>query len=1754
MKKLLIGFIAGLLFSMACFVPLLLLKNAKSKGLQASLVSDHVASGSRDALHWNFSKEMIPTKDPVDFSPMVKGTFSWTHPTELTFVPEKGWRGCTTFTATLSDELRSTDGHALRKPHLFAFRSDPLTVKRIEQSNYDSNNRIRLDLAFSERVHPTQLKKHLQILLPSGNLVHYDLHAYRSKKSFGITFYHPVTNQVLVKVTAGLQSENGNLALEKTVEKKITFTRDLKLLRLSTDLESFGSGAISARFNLPLDLTSAADLITVEPKVKITLESRSYYLQHICRILGEFKPDTRYRITFDAALKSKLGTTLGKTVSQQLYFPDARSELKFTTPGTYMSTEGGLSVPFKIINTKKCKVVVRRIYSNNLVQMAQCRSYYYGNYDKNLSQMVAEKEMSFDDPPNVPVEHTLDLRSLLKGKTGLFNITLSSKKAYSVSHYVVVSDIGISLKKSKKDFLVWVNSIHTLAPIAGAKVKLYSTKNQVLVHGTTDKSGVVHLAFPDKKMDGEPYLVSVEKGDELSFLELGSARVSLPNSVGSRPYLTEGYEAYLFTDRGIYRPGETTHLKVIVRNSKVTAPESFPLTLKVYQPNGKLALTQSALLSKYGTAEFTLPWPDYAATGRYRIETFVPGKKRAIGETVVAIEEFVPPQIRVRLESKKERVVAGKNFGFTLFGEHLFGGLAKNLATRGQVNFFARTFTPSQWKSFEFGDERRTFTPIQKALAHKNLNAKGWSKFWVATSAQWRPSGVIEAVFSGTAIEDSGRSVTAYGSRIIDVYPYHIGVKHLKKSLRVFVPHTFEVVTVRPDGSLETSVEKLHVRVEKMLWASTLVQRGESYEYQSVRKATLMKEFDVNVKAGRAKATFKAIASGEYRLVLSDSSGTISSTFDFYVTSSNQSWGDQKMASPDKVELLLDKKKYEIGETAMLTIKAPFAGKLLFTMENNHILSHQILTLTNNTAEIKLPVKAEYSPNAYCSVSIIRPALPEEIWGQHRAAGRVPLLIKHPKRKLNVELELPKKIRPKTKLTLPVRVTDSDGKGCKAEVVVAAVDEGICMLTDFKSPNPFAFFFAPRRSPITLYDLYARLMPETLKKINGTSSAPGGGMVAAIRKRLNPIKARRFKPVALWSGTVETDTNGVAKMVFDVPEFTGELRIMAVAIDRSRLGCADQPLVVKRPLIVQSSLPRFLAPSDQFVLPITLHNESKTNGEVVVSGSFAKQTFEQTVFLNAGTSTNLSFKLTAPTTLGKKFFHLKTKMGKEHFEEQVEIAVRPTTSRVSLFGSDILAAGETKTLDIPFAWLKGTGEASIQLSAMPAVQLSGSLDYLLHYPYGCLEQTVSKSMPLLYLADLASQTQQEWVSKDATAEFVNAGIYRVLSIQKNNGSFGLWPNSETYVWGSIYATHFLVEASKAYDVPKERLSDALDYLENRLHKMKHYNKTYACHVLALAKRPQHGTVARLLAKRKKLDRGELVNLAGALLATGKRKEAIALLVEIGVNPAQPVKRERGGSLRSSIRETAMLLSVLLDIDPHHKWVPVLVQRLNATRWRSTQENAIALMALGKYCSYFAQKQNFISGRMNDTSFEHKKHLQRTLKDGKVVLHNSGKDMLHYFWKSEGVPLSGTIKPIDCGLMARRRLLHLDGSPASTKELHQGDLYLVEIMLRPADQLDNVVVEDLLPAGLEIENGSLKTAAKIKKLPDTLKLNVLHTDIRDDRMLLFTGVFYNHQNYFYYAVRAVTVGEFVWPAISAGCMYDPTIQSIHKKQNIRVIKK
>ncbi|MFO1522583.1 MAG: MG2 domain-containing protein [Kiritimatiellia bacterium] len=1519
----------------------------------------------------------------------------------------------------------------------------------------------------------------------------------------------------------------------------------------------------------------------------------------ICRRLrGEFVPGQTYKLRLLKGLPGEW-IHLDKEVTQTVLIPDYTPQLNFADSGRYLSTRGRRTLKLEGVNITHALVTVRQVYDNNLLYFAMRESDRYvrdyGSHVRGLMGPASTLKLAPKLARNKPGAFPLDLSGVItNGLRGVYWVSVSSTdeerepdeySEYSESgdgaslaaRLVVVSDLGLSVKKTPSGLLVWVTSLSTGNAVTGVTVRAYSVSNQELGDAVTGPDGIVQIPL-DPKADAtaEAYVITAAAPGDLTFLAMETTRVDIPGGQDGDPLLRKGYEAFLYSDRGVYRPGETAHIRAIVRDSRRGAPEPFPLELRVIRPDGREAAKAPSKTSPLGATGFDHRFDPAGPVGAYSVQAFVPGGKEPIGSLSLQHEEFVPPQIVVKMPLDTARVSTGEVFQVTTTASHLFGSPAAGLALRQTLSIKPAPFAPAGWEDHVFGDPQRNFSNIYTDPEEGELDENGGSVIEREVKVGNLPPASLVAILVSTVIDGTGRPASAFGRKPVDPVPFYIGVKAGEGNWVAGRPRAVDLAAVSPAGVV-TNAGPLSARLEKVLW-NTVLERGDNGGYTYVSKATREKVWtrDVALTGGRAKFEFDVATAGSYELSVTAPSGA-ATRISLYVSNGTAGWQDVNVAKAGQVEVSADVAEAAPGQVVKITGKAPFRGLALVTLESDVIITNAVVTMTGNAFEIPLRIPDTHDSTVYAVVSVVRALQAGDLPGTHRATGLLAIPVHRASEKAAAVIEAPELIRPQTDLVVKVRSPELAGQ--TAEVTIAAVDEAICMLTDFKTPDILAWLNRPRALAVALFDAFNYLLPEATDELLGRGAKVGGDGDMGLGSRLNPVDARRFRPVALWSGTLLLGPDGTAATTLKVPEFTGKLRVMAVVCGargmpapRSPCWCAARSsssppfrasprrATVSTPACASTTSPR---------APVNAKWTVSVTGAASLAGAAAGA-----ADLARDAQQNLRIPLVAAATSGVARVTFAAGEGDLRYEETLDLAVRPARSSVVESGAFAVPPGETRSFDWPAGFALPSVRDRLCVAGLPSLSFSGGLEYLFRYPYGCLEQTTSTSFPLLYLVDLAELTDPRGRSREENAARIQSGIARVLSMQLSDGWLALWPSSrDAYPYGSIYAAHFLTEAARAgYEVPQAPFKDLLKAINSSLSSWNDGGATangfndqeiaYALYVLALNGQWNEGWSARLEEKKDNLAVSARILNAAAKAVSGRREEAAKMLQAVSPSAlAATTPRKLGGSLNSPVQDLSLLLSAWLEVDPANAAVPDLARRLEATQkggngWYTTHDNALALMALGKFAARVAADQKAFEA---DIVIGPAKHAASTAKAlslkpdaalDKVVITNRGPGTAYVSWMRAGIPSAGVEPDNATGLKVTREWLDSTGKPRDPATFRQGDLAVVKVTVDSLGrEVDQVAVEDLLPAGLEVENPVFKTSSSLPWLGELMKGPLLHVEHRDDRVLAFSGAF-NGQLVFGYQVRAVTPGEFVLPAVSAECMYDPSLRAAKGASRIK----
>jgi uncharacterized protein YfaS (alpha-2-macroglobulin family) len=1728
-----------------------------------------------------FSRDLMPddslniltAESPFDIDPPISGLGRWTDNNQFTFYPDSLFRPSTEYTVKIRSDRIYLFGNRIKESREFKFHTPALIVTSFSNeiailAEPAFQSKLLIHVGFYYMVDPKTLMDHFYTNIKGkhGDL-RFEIKETQPSKTF--TFISEpfeqdkINGEFLMVISKGLNCVNGQIPMAADYRQLFTIQAPGPLV--INAVQSEGSGENS---RITIDLAETVPLdefkkyVSISPNIDFVIDQDYNRIN----LIGNFKPRETYTVNIQRGMHALNGQLLQRDFSSKVLIADLRPNLHFVDPGQYMSKKSQRLLAVETTNLDEITVVVEQVFPNNIV-------YYLGGDPDDtyrVGRHIFSKDYKLASTLNVPLTSTIDIGQIVGDSLqGIYAVSIHSKDRYweSDARRVMITDLGIMARLSDNYLMVWVNSLSGTGPISGAHVTLISSNNQILLEGQTDSRGVVVFEnIIDKTKGFQPFVITVSKDKDLSYLQFNDCMIYTADfDVSGRPYLTHGYESFIYSDRGVYRPGETAHLVSVVRGINGSVVQEFPYIINVKDPQGR-DFQEYKLTSKDAAfSAFDVEVPDFAKTGNYLVTAKIGDD--VIGQYQFQVEEFMPDRIKATISTDKESYNSGDSMNIIVNGTYLFGPLCAGNTVDGHITLQSDYFRPQGWSEYAFADPSIKFTAMQVDLPTDKLDDKGNHTYNYQISKNLRPPSSIQLLLSATVLEDGGRAVSAYKTITANPYPIYFGIKQATEGYaQVGQKTSFNVIALDGNGTA-VSVDSAWVKFYRTVYQN-IVKKDENgiYRYVSEEKDQIIDSALISIGAKAAIATFTPSDYGSFKVKITSARSEHTSALEFYAAG----WGYSpwSMANPDRLEMELDKKLYAAGDKAKLLIKAPFEGRLLLTIEKDKVLEFKTYDLDSNTAEIDLPVKKEYAPNVYVTGTLIKSTTSLERYSPPRAFGMVPLIVDNSNMKLQIAIEAPSVMKPRQKLD--IKLTTNLKKGTK--VTVAAVDVGILQLTDFKTPDPFDFFYGKKRPALQPYDIYSQINPDI--KAAESKLTPGGSAAydAARKRHLNPLNVRRVKPVALWSGVIEIDESGIADVSFDIPQFNGKLAIMAVGFNGEKCGSATGEVTVRDKIVIQESLPRFIANDDKISTGVVVFNNTEAPDsfdvamKITGSAVLTSKDFVRIAIPNNGKAI-AKFVFRATNKPGKVTFDITATNGTDSSHETVELANRPGQPLLTKHGAGSVRDGTPVHLTMPTNWLEGTGQYELRLSSLPAVRLAGGIQYLLGYPYGCIEQTTSRLFPLLYFNDLAKFVQPEIFGGKGQDYFIVEGILKLSSMQLQSGEFTFWQGgSYSKPWGSIYASHFLVEARKAgYQVRDDVYDRALDNLQRiakdeTLGEGKVVLRIYAAYVLAKA-----GKLDKSIVNNLKMLNLEVIplyskfQLAAAIAMTSGVNDAL-WLIPIEIHP-EKYDPETGEDFDSDVRANSILLEVLTEVAPENPSIPELVkdisEKLYIGEWYTTQSNSWALMAIGKYLH--AQERASYTGtivvdgkKLKTFGAEDVRIADPSLGGKDISISINGTGACYYYWQASGVSTEQATNEFDNRMRVRREYLDAKGDSLNFGNIKLGDQIVAKITAVALDKpLENVVINDLLPSCLEIENPRLQTSGKMNWLPQS-DYYPSYMDIRDDRLLLFTDLQVGNRIVFYYSLRVVSAGDFNVPPVAGECMYDPTIASAASSRTMTVI--
>lgn len=1482
------------------------------------------------------------------------------------------------------------------------------------------------------------------------------------------------------------------------------------------------------------------------------------------------KHGERYRVAIRQGLPAAIGEVTAQPVSLELYVQDREPALRFTGDGFVLPESARRGIPLVSINAEAAKLSVHRIGDRALTQLLtsaqflrQLNGYSVDYVADSMGEPVWEgtveikSELNKDIVTSIPVDEAVPNR-----KPGVYLMTAEPVSGEGddsdnrATQWFLVSDIGLSTFAGQEGLSVFARSLETAAPMEGVTVRLLAINNEVLGEAVTDGDG--RAEFDPGLARGTnglaPAAILARNGEEdFVFLDMTRAGFDLSDrGVTGRP-APGPIDVFAWTERGIYRAGETVHASALARSPASDADDDLPLTFIFRRPDGVETGRVVSDGAQLGGHMVDLDLPDNSMRGTWRLTVHSDPDKPPLAEKMFLVEDFVPDRTEIKLTSAEKSIPVGGATNITVDGRYLYGAPAAGLSLDGEL-----TVKPTQeWKAFPgyvFGldDEEDVETMRVPLEGLPVTDQDGQAVFPVALTSTPSTTRLLNAEVSVQMREAGGRAVER--ALDIDIKPETpmIGLKPEFSGGNVEEggAANFRVIAVDPEGK--------RIAMPGLKWSLIRLEQhyqwyrdGGSWDYEPITTTSLVQEGTVDAQVDNEAQISVTVDWGRYRLELEspETGGAISSaSFDsgWYVEPSSTE-------TPDGLEVALDRDAYAVGDTARLQISPRFAGEVLVTIGSESLLETFTASVPEGGTALDIPVTEKFGAGAYVTATLFRPGSDTENRLPMRAIGVQWLQIDPAERSLAVDLGVPEQTKPNAPLAIPVSIGGL-GAGEEAYVTVAAVDVGILNLTRYEAPDPKGWYFGQRKLGLELRDIYGRLIDGSL---GATGQLRTGGDGANMESNGSPPTQ---KLVAFHSGIVKVDDSGKADISFDIPQFNGTAQVMAVAWSAKAVGNVSKDVIIRDPVVLTTSQPRFLAPGDQARVLLEVANTDGPAGDyrLSVAGigpiTIDQNTIPETVALDTGARTSMSIPISASGSAGEAEITVTLAHDSGlNIEKSVTLPVRPGIMPVTNQQQVTLQAnGGGVVLDHDLLGDSFAEGASVTVNVtrntgfdVPALLMS--LD---RYPYGCAEQTTSRALPLLYVSELSKAAGLE--EDTAINGRIEEAITRVLSYQSSAGGFGLWGPDSGDLWLSSYVTDFLTRArEQGFDVPERAMERALQNLQNSLAydtdvESRGSEIAYALYVLSRNRKASAGDLRYYVDTR--LDEFN-TPLARAQLAASLALYGDAGRAETGFASAFRLAQDLSGGYSSrsdygsDLRDGAAMLALAVESRPEPSQVPEMVTLVSntrgKTRYMSTQDEAWMLLAARALSRSNDDISLSIDGAAYSGAFAKRIPGEQINAAPLNIVNDSNEAVIAMITTSaaprQPLPAGGD------GFTIMRRYYTMDGEEISITNAQQNERYVVVLeVTEDNDWPSRVLVSDLLPAGFEIDNPRLVGSSQLENFEWLGDTSAVHTEFRDDRFIAAFDRSEGDKDYLRlaYVVRAVTPGVFMHPAASVEDMYRP----------------
>ncbi|MDR1860269.1 MAG: hypothetical protein LBR06_05045 [Bacteroidales bacterium] len=1759
----------------------------------------------------------------ITLTPSASGKVQWVDAQTLVFIPDKELKANTQYSVRIALNAVVKDIPDRFKTLEFSVRTlaQGLALDDVALQPYDYHypklQRLQGAFVTSDCVSPEQLEKAIQFK-GLDKPVEWQHNDAGTRHSFAVDSLSRGLSSSEVEINWDGRKIGGDSRGSRTVE--IPSTGKFKIVDVAVVPQP--EQYIRIRFSDPLlagqNLTGAVHIESSGRNENIV---QSYQINmNELKVYYVGTAAGAYRLTVAEWLKNSDTKLLNDKTGFDIHIDDVNPAVRFIGAGNILPTAKSLVIPFEAVNLRAVEVVVVKILRHNMHQYFQSPELrQVGRL--LLRKKISLQTSDFADLKKWNT-YSIDLAKLFTvDPTAMYHVQLRFYKSYSlygldampvnerlslteqqeeeeqfrsmaanwdypgwyndyyysanynwkdrnnpatesyynsarfVSRDFIGTDIGIIAKGSDNNLYRFAASnLATTQPESGVKLSIYNYQRELLETALTDGQGMasVHLK-------GHPYLLTAEKDGKYAYLQLENGKsLSLSNfDIGGQD-VQRGIKGFIYGERGVWRPGDKIYLTFVMEDELKTLPQGHPVIFELTNPRGQVAAHQMKTEGVNGFYLFEVQTAPDAPTGVWTAQVSVGGSNFYKS---VKVETVKPNRLKIDLNfGQYENMLTPSASVGKLTSAWLHGGKAGNLKATVSLSFKTVKTEFQGFPRFIFDDPAIPFSAEPQEIFSDRTDADGNAAIHFTVPSTLAAPGMLQAMFNTRLYENTGDFSSDVKTVPCAPYSSFVGVRFPESDYwwyKTATDYPLEIVTLAPDGSkVDGFVEVDIYAIDWNWWWDAGAKDLARYVNDSYRKPVISQRLTTRNGAASFPVNIKSKSHQRYLIRVKDLKSGHSTGFSAYF-SPNYWWeSDSKSQNATMLTLKADKDKYTVGDKAVITIPSGKVGKALVSLENgNRVIDMFWVNTEDTNTQFSFDIIPDMAPNVYVFVSLLQPHGQTANDAPIRFYGVIPLSVEDPQTRMEPVLKVADELRPDS----DYEITVSEKSGREMTYTIAVVDEGLLSLTRFKTPDPWATFYAREALGVRTWDYYDNIVGAYGAALE-RAFAVGGDENLLNR---NGQKQNRFDPVVSFIGPLTLSAGKSQTHKLKMPNYVGAVRVMAVAGHDGAYGCAEKEAKVTKPLMVLATLPRILSPDEDVKLPVNVFamKPEVKEAEITVVGDGLLQVSgtntQKLTFSEPGDKLAV-FSLKVAGKVGKGTVKITAKSGSETATQQINMDIRAANPRITVQEDAVLQAGEKVDFKLTPVGIDGTNAGHIEVSAIPPLNLGARLQYLIQYPYGCTEQRISAVFPQLFLDRLLQLTEEQ---KSEIAGNIREVLSWLPTVQTPSGGFAYWPgNGAANEWCTNYVGHFCLLAEAAgYSLPHGLKNTWLSYQRTRAREKYDSDlvQAYRLYTLALAGQPEYGAM-NILREKNSQDVRAKWRLAAAYAKTGRTDVAAAMINSLSKEVAE--YRELSGTYGSALRDKAMIVETLAEIGRHKDAFP-LVQELSdvlgARSWLSTQETAYCLLAVSQFAGQgfrdFDQLRaevtvNGVKEAVNTAHPSWQKTVEMSKAASASVNNTSGR-LLYVRAIRDGIPAADDSTAVQENLLLDVNYKTADGAALNPGNLKQGAELVAEISVHNPGQrgeYKELALTSIFPAGWEIAN------LRLNELPDATTTELFdYQDIRDDRVYTFFSLRPNERKTFRFMLTATYEGRFYQPAINCEAMYDNSIVARRPGQWVRV---